>query len=157
MPPPPTPIGAERLSQLTQKESYVFVIALNPSRLFLYPSYFVHCTHCEGVGESCMKSIPVWGECFHSVGFWRAGHHCLWQDSDMCQHLRDSHQRKNTKYMHRIWEGKLEWKSEYISLIWTQGYSPELMLPLSNSPAAFVLLSANRDVCYCVWPQRMQP
>lgn len=63
MPPPPTPIGAERLSQLTQKESYVFVIALNPSRLFLYPSYFMHCTHCEGVGESCIRSIPV-GENF---------------------------------------------------------------------------------------------
>lgn len=69
MPPPPTPIGAERLSQLTQKESYVFVIALNPSRLFLYPSYFMHCTHCEGVGESCIRSIPVGGEFFHSVDF----------------------------------------------------------------------------------------
>lgn len=71
MPPPPTPIGAERLSQLTQKESYVFVIALNRSRLFLYPSYFMHCTHCEGVGESCIRSIPVWREFFffHSVYF----------------------------------------------------------------------------------------
>ena len=64
MPPPPTPIGAERLSQLTQKESYVFVIALNPSRLFLYPSYFMHCTHCEGVGQSCISSIPVGGNFF---------------------------------------------------------------------------------------------
>lgn len=42
MPPPPAPIGAERLSQLTQKESCVFVIALNPSRLFLYLGDFVH-------------------------------------------------------------------------------------------------------------------
>lgn len=42
MPPPPAPIGAERLSQLTQKESCVFVIALNPSRLFLYLSDFMH-------------------------------------------------------------------------------------------------------------------
>lgn len=67
MPPPPAPIGAERASQLTQKESYVFVIALNPSQLFLYPSYFVHCTHCEGVGESHTRSIPVWREFFSTL------------------------------------------------------------------------------------------
>lgn len=64
MPPPPTPIGAELLSQLTQKESYVFVIVLNPRRLFLYPSHFMHCTQCEGVGESCMRSIPAEGNLF---------------------------------------------------------------------------------------------
>lgn len=69
MPPPPAPIGAERLSQLTQKESYVFVIALNPSRLFLYPSYFMHCTHCEGSGTGLHLEHPCRGEFFHSVDF----------------------------------------------------------------------------------------
>lgn len=65
MPPPPEPIGAERLSQLTQKESNVFVIAPNARRLFLYPSYFMHCTHGEGVGDMQPEHHS------HSVSVWR--------------------------------------------------------------------------------------
>lgn len=90
MPPPPPPIGAERLSQLTQKERHVFVIALNPRRLFLYPSYFMHCTHCEGVGDSSGRSIPVWREmvlvffvftlCFEGQ--------CIIASPDLCPHLK---------------------------------------------------------------------